>query len=167
MDTRTLGVQRPRGPLAAARLLVAGLAVTLVATGTGLSTAAPAGAAQATTSALSMAPSTYETKVQPRPGPPPPRQLHRRRRRGLEQVPREDHEFYHQSMLDVLNRCNAVYAGETLGRGAITPRTLVRMWMRSDGHRAVLLSSKSRRSGVGATPDSSGRWVVAANFMRF
>ena len=63
--------------------------------------------------------------------------------------------------------CNAVYAGETLGRGTITPRTLVRMWMRSDGHRAVLLNSKSRRIGVGATPDSSGRWVVAANFMRF
>jgi uncharacterized protein YkwD len=176
MDTRTLGVQRPRGPLAAARLLVAGLAVTLVATGTGLSTSAPAGAAQATTSALSMAPSTYETKVQ--------RLVNKRRAsHGLGRLrlasctddvaedwsrylARTD-EFYHQSMLDVLNRCNAVYAGETLGRGAITPRTLVRMWMRSDGHRAVLLSTKSRRIGVGATPDSSGRWVVAANFMRF
>ncbi|HJR36919.1 MAG TPA: CAP domain-containing protein, partial [Nocardioidaceae bacterium] len=61
----------------------------------------------------------------------------------------------------------AMYAGETLGRGAISPRRLVRMWMHSDGHRHVLLSRKSRRIGIGAVPDAYGRWVVAANFMRF
>lgn len=76
-------------------------------------------------------------------------------------------EFYHQSMSDVLNRCDARYAGETLGRGTMTPRGLVKLWMQSPPHRAVLLSSKSRRIGVGATYDSTGRWVVAANFVRF
>jgi uncharacterized protein YkwD len=75
--------------------------------------------------------------------------------------------FYHQSMTDVLDRCDAQYAGETLGRGGMTPRHLVQLWMESPAHRAVLLSGKSRRIGVGAELDALGRWVVAANFMRF
>lgn len=75
--------------------------------------------------------------------------------------------FYHQSMTALLNRCHAYYAGETLGRGSITPRTLVTMWMNSAPHRRVLLSSSPRRIGVGAVPNARGEWVVAANFMRF
>jgi uncharacterized protein YkwD len=75
--------------------------------------------------------------------------------------------FYHQSMYKLMNKCNAYYAGETLARGAITPRTLVTMWMHSPPHRAVLMSKAPRRIGIGATPDSRGEWVVAANFMRF
>lgn len=75
--------------------------------------------------------------------------------------------FYHQSMRKLLRRCDARYAGETLGRGSMAPRALVRMWMHSDGHRRVLLRRQTRRIGVGARPDAAGRWVVAANFMRF
>lgn len=75
--------------------------------------------------------------------------------------------FYHQSMTKLLNQCHAYYAGETLGRGAITPRTLVTMWMHSAPHRAVLMSKSPRRIGIGATPNANGEWVVAANFMRF
>jgi uncharacterized protein YkwD len=69
-------------------------------------------------------------------------------------------------MEDLLTRCDARYAGETLARGSVAPRRLVRMWMHSDGHRRVLMSSKARRIGIGASPDTQGRWVVAANFMR-
>ena len=75
--------------------------------------------------------------------------------------------FYHQSMTRLLNRCNAYYAGETLGRGAITPKTLVTMWMHSAPHRHVLMSKSPTRIGIGATPNANGEWVVAANFMRF
>ena len=75
--------------------------------------------------------------------------------------------FYHQSMTTLLNRCHAYYAGETLGRGAITPKTLVTMWMHSAPHRHVLMSKSPTRIGIGATPNASGEWVVAANFMRF
>ncbi len=70
-------------------------------------------------------------------------------------------------MGSVLDKCNAQYAGETLGRGSMSPRKLVRMWMHSPGHREILLTPKARRIGIGATPDSSGGWVVAANFVRF
>lgn len=75
--------------------------------------------------------------------------------------------FYHQSMWDILDRCDATYAGETLGRGAITPRVLVRMWMHSEGHRAVLMSRVARRIGVASQKDAFGRWVTTADFMRF
>jgi uncharacterized protein YkwD len=75
--------------------------------------------------------------------------------------------FYHQSMTTLLNRCHAYYAGETLGRGAITPKTLVTMWMHSAPHRHVLMSKSPTRIGIGATPNANGEWVVAANYMRF
>ena len=74
--------------------------------------------------------------------------------------------FYHQSMTKLLTKCRARYAVETLGKGAITPRTLVTMWMHSAPHRAVLMSGSPTRIGIGATPSPSGEWVVAANFMR-
>ena len=75
--------------------------------------------------------------------------------------------FFHQSMTRLLDTCDAYYAGETLGRGAITPQTLVSMWMHSPPHRAVLMSRSARRIGIGATPNSKGQWVTAANFFRF
>jgi uncharacterized protein YkwD len=74
--------------------------------------------------------------------------------------------FYHQSMTRLLNKCRAYYAGETLGKGAITPRTLVTMWMHSAPHRAVLMSRSPTRIGIGAMPTASGEWVVTANFMK-
>ena len=78
----------------------------------------------------------------------------------------ETNRFYHQSMAKVLDRCDAAYAGETLGTGTIYPATLVNMWMHSAPHRHILMSKSPRRVGIGATPDGNGRWVVAANFLR-
>jgi hypothetical protein len=39
--------------------------------------------------------------------------------------------------------------------------------MHSTAHRAVLMSRSPNRIGIGATPNASGEWVVAANFMKF
>jgi uncharacterized protein YkwD len=75
--------------------------------------------------------------------------------------------FYHQSMTALLRRCHARYAGETLAKGNISPRTLVGLWMNSPAHRHVMLSASPRRIGIGAVPDSHGQWVVAANYMSF
>jgi uncharacterized protein YkwD len=74
--------------------------------------------------------------------------------------------FHHQSMTVVRKACDARYAGETLGRGTVSARHLVRMWLDSAPHRRVLLGHPSRRVGIGATKDSHGRWVVAADFVR-
>jgi uncharacterized protein YkwD len=76
-------------------------------------------------------------------------------------------EFFHQDLGNVIDGCNARYAGETLAKGPIGPRGIVRAWMNSDGHRAILLSSKPKRIGVGAYADENGYWVVAADFSRF
>jgi uncharacterized protein YkwD len=72
----------------------------------------------------------------------------------------------HQSMGSVLRACRATYAGETLAKGRVGPRRVVRLWMHSSGHRAILLSKYPRRVGIGAVTDSAGRWVVTANFTR-
>jgi uncharacterized protein YkwD len=77
------------------------------------------------------------------------------------------HTFYHRSMVRALHLCHARYAGETLGMGTMTPKKLVSMWMNSAPHRHILMSHNPRRIGIGATPDSTGQWVVAANFLRF
>ena len=76
-------------------------------------------------------------------------------------------EFYHQHLMRILVKCDAYYAGETLGRGSIAPRRLVYLWMHSPEHRAVLLSPHARRIGIGSYPDQYGRWVTAADFMHF
>jgi len=142
----------------------------------GLLSLTPAQAATTTTTMTAEQTTTYERKVQ--------RFVNQvRSQRGLrklrvasctDQVAKRwtrhlsaSGEFYHQSMQTVLKHCNARYAGETLGRGGMAPRELVQLWMDSPPHRAVLLSGKSRRIGVGAAYDTSGRWVVTANFMRF
>lgn len=158
--------------------LVFGVAAVLL-----LSLATPlfsSGSAQAATATAAgsraLAPSTYETRVQ--------RWVNRRRanhhlpRVRISRCPDRTAErwsrhlaatgrFYHQSMRTVLRRCDARYAGETLGRGSMRPKRLVRMWMKSPGHRKILLSRKARRIGIGAEPVGRGGWVVTANFVRY
>ena len=75
-------------------------------------------------------------------------------------------KFYHQDMGKVIKGCDAYYAGETLGRGAISPKYLVKLWMKSPAHRQVLLSKHPKRVGVGAFPNSNGEWVVTADFVK-
>ncbi len=186
MNTRGFGALRPRSTRTARRRAVAALTGTVTGLAlTAASLVAPATAnavpAPTTTVATSAAMSaaaldTYETRVQ--------RLINKRRvhhdlrrvrfARCANRVAAEWSRhlaafdlFEHRSMTVVLDRCNARYAGETLGRGTMRPRKLVRMWMQSPGHRAILLSPKPRRIGVGAATDSSGRLVVTANFIRF
>ena len=180
MNTRGFGVLRPHPvPRNTIRLVLAALTASLVALGLSGTVTAPASALQAqtaTSTATASAAETYEARVQ--------RIVNlRRSSHGLPRLRlaacadgtaenwsrylAANNQFFHQSMTSVLNSCSARYAGETLGRGSMSPRKLVRMWMNSPGHRAVLLSSQSRRIGIGATPDAYGRWVVAANFVRY
>lgn len=157
---------------AAARTLAALLAATLVSVGLAVAAPATAGAAHG---ASSVSPQRYEARVQ--------KQINRQRaRHGLAalrsircadgtagrwsaRLARED-AFYHQDMRKVLTRCKARWAGETLGKGGISPRKLVRMWMRSPGHRAILLSRNAKRIGIGSVVDSHGQWLTTANFVK-
>lgn len=182
MTPQRIGSSRPHAARSVSarrwrRIVAAGLSTALAGTLATVSLA-PAQAMQSDTLTMTttmLAPSTYEERVQ--------RQVNRRRAnhglRRLRLVSCADvtaetwsrylattDQFFHQSMGTVLDRCDAQYAGETLGRGTMTPRRLVRLWMQSPGHRAILLSGKPRRIGIGATYDADGRVVVAANFVR-
>ncbi len=168
-----------RNALRPARHALAALALTVATLG-GVATvsSSPAEAVTASSTALApaMATSTYERRVQYWVNV-------RRSHHGLpklrlaactESVAEQwgkylasTDQFFHQSMTSVLDRCNAYYAGETLGRGAISPKHLVYLWMHSPEHRHVLLSRYPRRIGIGAFPDRYGEWVVAAEFMKF
>ena len=75
-------------------------------------------------------------------------------------------DLVHQSSGAIIGACHVSYAGETLGRGRFGPRTLLRKWMRSPLHRAVVLSPLAKRIGVGSHLDGSGRWVTSASFTR-
>jgi len=181
---RTVRARRPGrrwicGPLAAVLL------TTLTALGTTsvAGAVAPAAAADSASAAVSsyqgspaMARSTYERRVQ--------FWINRRRHQhGLHRLKYAsctdrvaerwgkhlalNDAFRHQSMMRILLKCDAYYAGETLGRGAITPRRLVYLWMHSPEHREVLLSSHAHRIGIGCYPDRYGRWVTAVDFMQF
>jgi uncharacterized protein YkwD len=180
MTTKSLGVLRPISVTRYfGRCIVGAVTTSLVALGTAGVAVAPSDAIQtktvAATTSTSSAPDIYEQRVQ--------RLVNKRRaNHGLRSLRLStcadgtaekwsrylaaNDAFFHQSMTNVLDTCDARYAGETLGRGTMTPRKLVRMWMESPGHRAIVLSSKSRRIGIGATPAGSG-WVVAANFVRY
>lgn len=156
----------------AVRAFAIALAVTLATFGL-VALSAPAQAASS--AVMQMGSSTYEARVQ----------FHINKKRAARGLPKlrvesctdgtaerwAEHlatsgEFYHQSMMNIINKCNAYYAGETLGRGAISPKKLVYLWMHSPAHKDVLLSRHARRIGVGSYV-ANGQWVTAANFTKF
>ena len=171
MDTVNSAPASPAGPFVG--VLATLLATVLATVGLAVLTTAPANAGGRV---MALSSDTYELKVQ--------RLINKRRaQHGLSKLSLESctdgtaerwahklaqsHEFYHQNMGNILERCRAFYAGETLGKGAISPNRLVTLWMHSPGHRTVLLSRRAKRIGVGAYVDSTGAWVTAANFTRF
>ena len=155
----------------ALRALAVALSVSLAVFGLTAVTAP----AHAGSRVMSMSSGTYESKVQ----------YHINKKRAARGLPKlrlesctdgtaerwaqhlaQSGSFYHQDMGSIIDKCNAYYAGETLGRGAISPRKLVYLWMHSPAHKDVLLSRHARRIGIGAYV-ASGQWVTAANFTRF
>ena len=59
-------------------------------------------------------------------------------------------DFEHQNLNVIVRRCDgARSAGENIARGGVSPRTMVRLWMNSPGHRANILQPGFRRLGVG------------------
>jgi uncharacterized protein YkwD len=73
--------------------------------------------------------------------------------------------FEHRDQRVVMRGCDATAAGEVIARGHVTPRRMVRMWMSSSGHRAILLSRRYRLIGIGAKRTSNG-WLATQNYLR-
>lgn len=75
-------------------------------------------------------------------------------------------DLVHRDQSEVLRGCDATAAGEVLARGQVSPRRMVRMWMNSSGHRAILLSRTYRRIGLGAMRMRDGSWLATGNYLR-
>jgi hypothetical protein len=120
--------------LAALRPALRALAVALTMSLAVFGLTAVTAPAHAGSRVMSMSSGTYESKVQ----------YHINKKREARGLPKlrlesctdgtaerwaqhlaESGSFYHQDMGNIIDRCNAYYAGETLGRGAISPRKLV------------------------------------------
>ncbi len=139
-------------------------------------TATSANAAMSAGQIQSMAPSTYEKRVHGLINKVRARHGKRKLRfqsctdyyaERWSQHLADSQQFYHQSLDPFFRRCGARYAGETLAKGTNTPGQMVQAWMRSPGHRRVMLGGLARRVGVAAVLDSRGTWVVTADYTRF
>jgi uncharacterized protein YkwD len=71
----------------------------------------------------------------------------------------------HRDQQQVLADCNLHWTGETLARGAgnLSPRVLVRAWMNSPEHKAVLMKPRAKLAGVAIRRDAQGRVVGVVN----
>ena len=75
-------------------------------------------------------------------------------------------KFEHQSLTPLLDRCDLSRVGEILAKGNVSPRYMIRMWLNSPGHRALLLDPKFRSAGVSARRGNDGAWVGCIDFGR-
>ncbi len=77
----------------------------------------------------------------------------------------ESGRLEHRNQQRVLAACNLHWTGETLARGAggLNPREMVRAWMNSPGHRAVLMKPRANLAGVAIRRDAQGRVVGVVN----
>lgn len=74
-------------------------------------------------------------------------------------------ELVHRSQSPILDRCHLTWAGETLIQGTgLTPGEVVKAWLHSPGHRAVIMKPRANRAGVGVRIDDQGRIVGVLNF---
>ena len=74
-------------------------------------------------------------------------------------------ELVHRDQGPILDRCHLTWVGETLVRGTgLTPGKIVKAWLHSPEHRAVIMKPRANRAGVGVRLDSQGRIVGVLNF---
>ena len=76
-------------------------------------------------------------------------------------------EMYHQDLGPIMEECGLSNAGENVAYGYPTGRAVVRQgWMRSDGHRANILSRDFRLVAVAGRRSDDGTWYAAQVFGR-
>jgi len=80
---------------------------------------------------------------------------------------RDRGEIFHQDLGRIQTDCGVGWVGENVAHGYATGRALVRKgWLRSEGHRANILSEHYRLMGLAAVKDGDGRWYAAQVFGR-
>jgi uncharacterized protein YkwD len=71
----------------------------------------------------------------------------------------------HQDLAPMLDCPHTSYAGENIAYGYETPRSLVRAWMHSEGHRANILSRHFHRIGVSGWRATNGTTYATQDFL--
>ena len=69
----------------------------------------------------------------------------------------------HRDQSSVVRACRLSWTGETLARGAFSPRSLVGMWMDSPPHRAILLTGRARLAGIDVRRGGNGQYAAVLN----
>jgi uncharacterized protein YkwD len=77
---------------------------------------------------------------------------------------RTSNRLYHQSMQTVMRGCDATRASENIARARTSAKNLVRLWMRSPGHRANILDRGVNQVGVGT--QCASMCTTVADFIR-
>jgi uncharacterized protein YkwD len=75
-------------------------------------------------------------------------------------------EFQHQDLGAYMTGCKLTKAGEILALGSVTPVQMVKMWMHSPEHRAILLDRSFGLSGIAARRHADGTWIGCIDFGR-
>lgn len=67
----------------------------------------------------------------------------------------------HQDLNAVVDDCGGGRASENVGHGAVSAQEMVRLWMASGPHRAVILDPALTTIGSGAVRRADGHWYVS------
>lgn len=71
----------------------------------------------------------------------------------------------HRNQRRILRRCDLTWVGETVASGtALAPSGMVRAWMNSRSHRAVLMKPRANRAGMGVRVGADGKIYGVLNF---
>ena len=72
--------------------------------------------------------------------------------------------FSHQRLAPIMRTCHKSRAAENLGKGRVSAKRMVEMWMHSSGHRRNLLNPHYRHVVIGSVYSSGGTLYTVQDF---
>jgi uncharacterized protein YkwD len=72
--------------------------------------------------------------------------------------------FYHQGLMPIMRTCNKRAAAENIGKGNVSARRMVQLWMSSPEHRRNLLNPRYHHIGIGSVYSRGGTLYDVQDF---
>jgi uncharacterized protein YkwD len=73
--------------------------------------------------------------------------------------------FYHQSLTPILRTCDKRAAAENIGKGTVSAKRMVTLWMSSPDHRRNLLNPRYHHLGIGSVYSRGGTLYNVQDFV--
>jgi uncharacterized protein YkwD len=73
--------------------------------------------------------------------------------------------YRHQRLGPIMRNCHKNRAAENIGRGRVSAKRMVSMWMHSSGHRKNLLNPRYRHLGIGSVYAGGGTLYTVQDFV--